>query len=301
MKSSKCAGHTLMELIVVMGLSGILLTALATSQGFIARTVSVGRAKHAEIAVHLRVASLLDLIVRGADRSTLVTPPRALALSEIVFPTGERLPIASKMLEGSHALLSSEAATFNLWCVAEQRRSLPLLNLEGCPAFPEQVELPADASESAYLALSADGLFSLVGRSGRQSGRRQGCREFALRSEPSLAHPELAAAAPQVELLLPITRELLLLLDNEGNLRWVELRGERVVENQPIMQELSSLGFHVTPDALGLYQLRAEFTLAESGTRARPRSITAAGRVGRVDLLQSFLALRQRCWELYGR
>lgn len=167
------------------------------------------------------VAGLISLMTREVDYHRYQITPRILKRGEIFYTNGDKLSLAANpdsdavssiTFKGDEALVIHHFINNKLY---------------GC--FRGDAR-PA-AKTDLLLGISPDGERLFKG-SKKIGGDR--CDEFSIAPIPSLVLPEVEINPSTVRLIYPVSREYLLYINNQNELKFLSVQGKEIKEHQPL-------------------------------------------------------------------
>lgn len=257
-------GSTLLEALISLAVSLPLLTALAQQVHNLAHLQVSLALQHDRSNSLARVETALAGAVSIHDSHRFNLPPRVHPTGVVVFPDGT----SNRVMQGTQALrpnLDSNAIT-TLELAVPLRYIIEESSAEGAVLYVTGCRLDLGAPNDnrlyrAYLAVLSNSYAELV-TDRPQALSSSTCREFILRSEPSMSTGntdlnEITEAA----LLIPIRSHYTLYIDSRHRLRHLGHSGSLNIENQPIVGSVEHL--RLTPLANPVFHLRAAIKIRD--------------------------------------
>lgn len=234
-------GSSLVSFLMQLSVASIFISIAVTSlcDSIKTSTFVTRELKEQEKLYH--VAGILKLITRELDYHRYPVKPKIFNDS-VIFSNGTRLNI-NKIGDAISSLTFYGDSSF---IVQDKSNS----EVFGC--FRERPSNPTDF----LLGISPDGM-SLY-RASKEIGVRQ-CDSFRIQKLPSLTLPESDLREDTIRLFYPILREYLIYINQNHELRYIQLEGERILEHQPLESDIYNLSLKIT-EVADLYLLESNIT-----------------------------------------
>lgn len=229
-------GSTLVSFLTQLSVISIILSISVTelSDSFKASGLVTREIKEQEKLYH--VAGILKLITRELDYHRYPISPKIFK-DKVIFSNGSALNIKKKGDAISSLTFYGDT-------------SLVVQEKNGSTFFGCFRERPSKVTDF-LLGISPDGMSLYV--ASKEIGSKQ-CDSFEIRGVPSLTLPESNIRTDTIRIFYPVSREYLIYLSEGNELRYVQFKGERILEHQPLESDIFDLTLSLT-EVSNLYLL----------------------------------------------
>lgn len=264
-----CSGNALLEILIALGISSLIVGALASLAHQSMHAYSRIIKAEADLRFHVRLRTKLQRVLDELDYSILDLPPRVHPVGSLFFGDGTTNPLMQKhgplaLQKQSTALTAVALASWFQFTVLEVKEIAGMVALYACPSgtvLPDAAHGFDGSKFKSFLGIAADGMHELVGTFSFWKPSVQGsCRIFQIKTPPRsmLANTLPPEGAATIRKIIPIDALYTLYLDTQGAYRYLGHVGEKNVENQPLFRSAQSIHCALSP-VIGknLYRLRA--------------------------------------------
>ncbi|MBX7143904.1 MAG: hypothetical protein K1X79_05585 [Oligoflexia bacterium] len=232
------AGFLLLDFVLSLALT-LPILALLSLAAIRARSITSSIQDYSSFELQQRHLEALMQQLASTHQSQPFFPARLYSAGSLKFAGGGpiRLSGVNAPLPSSHAIGAIETnieASFLVQSIGGTR-------LQGCPRYPSPVAL---STYRTFLGISANGIHEFAA----QSGASGNCRKFQLVPVESLFSTRTSSAEVSfIRVLIPVKRTYVLYVNKHRELRYLGLRGNTVIENQPILGALSDFRLSFEP------------------------------------------------------
>lgn len=220
-------GNALVIFMIQLSVATIVLSMLSTQLGssFKASALVTKELREQEKLYH--VAGLLKLTARELDYHRLPIRP-AIFKEQVYFNDGSQLNLSKKGDAISSLTFYGETAL-----VIQEKHDNVFF---GC--FKEKPPKPT----RLLIGISTDGM--ALYKAQNEIGGKQ-CESFEISLIPSLTLPASDLRKDTLRIFYPVSREYLIYLSTNNELRYMQFEGNRVVEHQPLEADIFNLSLDV--------------------------------------------------------
>lgn len=228
MKNNYERGFTLQAILISTLISGTLISVclnaikpIIINSSFISKKI-----KEEERLFH--VAALIKLMTREIDYHRFPIPPRILSGENLTYTNGAHLSVNPSINSNSVASITFKGDEAFVIQHFENGK------LYGCFRGDSR---PSTATDF-LLGISPDG--DKLFKSSKELGNNR-CEEFTLTPLPSLVLPEIPISQSTIRLIYPVSREYMLYVSKEDELKFLSVKGYEIREHQPIERGIKKL------------------------------------------------------------